>query len=278
VLVEPLHISLIPAKIIQIVLYICSIILLNRKFEDIPWAKRPILNRILIVALIGWTVYIFLDIFIFSLAAFSFQDYAPINEVLYYEGYNLAYPSLFWCNILRDFAFAGLLTHLWMISFVPRIVLKGEAEFLKFGLNWKRIILMLGLSILIIYNDMISVKIYSDDIRIDTVWNGMALIVLFCVMIAYLITATQIRFVFKKIMQDDAQEIAKIKKQCIYLSWGIFIVGFGYVVMFSLGIVEGIFPDFIRDNRILLGYIGHLIWATSPFLIVQAFKSPKTPI
>jgi hypothetical protein len=277
VLIEPLHLILIPAKIIQIALYFINIVLLSRNYKNIKWLKRPILNQLLIIALFGWMTYIFLDIFIFWMAAFSFENFAPLNEKLYFHGYNLDYPSLFWCNVLRDIAFAGLLIHLLAISFVPRIVLKGEAEFKQNVLTSKRITLTILLCLFIIYNDEISVTLYSNDIRIDTVWNGIALIVLFGVMIAYFIAASRIRYVFKKILREDEQSNVIIKKQCLYLSWGFFFVGFGYILMLAFGIIEGFNPEFIQNNRILLGYIGHIVWALSPIFIAQAFKTPNKP-
>ena len=100
-LIEWLHVYLIPAKVLQVLMYGMNLYLLNQRFKGKNWRNRPLLHRLFFTGMMGWLIYIFLDIFIFALAAYSFDTLAPQGTTQIFSGYDINYPSLFWANIFE---------------------------------------------------------------------------------------------------------------------------------------------------------------------------------
>ena len=273
-LVENLHVALIPAKIIEVCLFILVILLINQKFKGTPVKKRPLLHQLFFYAMIGWTLYIFLDIFIFVFAAYSFEGYAPAGETLLYSGYDADYPSLFWMNIFRDFAMAGLITQVFLYLLVPSCIERGEQKTREVYLSKGRWLIPLILILVVVANDQIVVMIYGNHIRVDTDWNGIALFSLLFVIGTYLGVSFRIHKTLSKTAENQPSKA--YKTQVKRLSFGIFVMGLGYIYMLMMGMIDEIFPVWGNSNKIWLGWIGHMIWASSPLFIYFGFKAQET--
>ena len=103
-LIEPVQVYLILIKLAEILLFFFNIKSLNDRYKVITWSKRPQIYKCLLIGMMGWFMFITIDLFIFLLASLSFTGVMPGND---FTGYNWDYPSLFFANILRDFSTLG---------------------------------------------------------------------------------------------------------------------------------------------------------------------------
>ena len=64
-MIEQLQLLLILPKLIESLLFGLCAYELNKKYKETPLLKRPQLNRVMLIGILGWCVYITLDIIIY---------------------------------------------------------------------------------------------------------------------------------------------------------------------------------------------------------------------
>jgi hypothetical protein len=275
-LIEWIHIYLIPAKIFQLGMYAANLYLLNRRFKGRKWMSRPLLHRLFFTGMMGWAIYIFLDIFIFSLAAYSFDTLASLGQMQVHSGYDIEYPSLFWTNILRDVAFFAAFIMIWAYFIVPTTIKYGEAKTREmfFQKGW-RITAIILITIICVANDRIKVTVYDEFIRVDTEWNGIAGFSVFFTMMVYIYAAFKTRHVLDEI-RSNTDEPPIESNRLIYLSRGLLMMGVGFMILVLIALIEGaISPQLMFQLKLVMGYCVHGIWAMSPYYIYQGLKDKK---
>lgn len=273
VLSDPLQYILVIPKFFESLLFFLNILLSIRVYRDIPWNGRPIVNRLLIIGMSGWLVYIFLDIFIYLIAPISMDG---VIAPAYFIGYDIRYPSLTFANILRDFAFAGACIILWSYFLIALIIRYGEAATFKILKNHPSIVIfILFSSILFIINDQVGVSITETQVKVNAVFTGISGISLITFILFYFLSAILLNRSFQIGFSIDPTMMEKLKVRINALTTGIFFMGFGNLYWVILGLIQGIVPGLNTEfYRVILHFLGHAIWATSPILMYYGLRRP----
>lgn len=270
-LIQPLQLFLIVPKSIESLFFLINIILISKKFSNLPWKNRPFLYRMFVSGLISWYIYITLDIFIYIFAAYSFETYSPAGQTIIYVGYDLQHPSLLIVNIIRDFAITGAIFMNWQYFIASYSILKGEAKSKHVILNKKIKSIIITIVLLLVYFDRIQVKITDKSLSVNAEWNNASGISLFITIATYIFSAIFLSRTLKSATIDETSTI--FRKHIRYLRAGILIMTFGHLYWWILGNLSIYYPTFIGAfNPIVLYYFGHGLWTLSPIFIYLGLR------
>ncbi|UYP46114.1 hypothetical protein NEF87_002399 [Candidatus Lokiarchaeum ossiferum] len=267
---EYLQLILIIPKAIESSLFFLNIILAYKKYSEHNWNDRPLVERLFFIGLIGWFIYIFLDIFIFLFAPVS-MSLAPDGI---YKGYLSNYLSLTLVNLIRDIAFTGALIQLWSYFFASLTILLGEAQASKIFRNWVVRMTVLVISLIVLAFDQIKVEILDGLPIVNAEYQGLGGFVIGLFICIYfggvVLLISSLR---KEIL---AQSSNKMKHHILALILGVLIMGIGNLYWLFLGILEGAVPLLFHgtSNRFFFTYLGHFIWTLSPIFIYFGFQKP----
>ncbi len=172
---QQLQLALVVPKVIESFLFLINIIFGIKRNNSIKWKDRPQFERYYINAMVGWFIYITLDIFIYLFAPVSLAS----AENGIYKGIFTGYFSLTIVNILRDFAFAGFLIQIWLYLLASITVWLGESRAKKLSENKMFILILISFSAIIIAFDQIKVIITAEGPTVSAEFTGMGGFVLF---------------------------------------------------------------------------------------------------
>ncbi|MHA1795934.1 MAG: hypothetical protein ACTSUK_07470 [Promethearchaeota archaeon] len=282
-MIELHQIYLLIAKIVELALYFYAVFALNKKYHGVKFSDRPALHRFFITGLSGWIIYLFFDSIIYVIAPLSIPESATINAVNFvFSGYDSAYPSLLWANILRDLAIPGALFMAWTYCGASVLINRGTninedflfSDDLVFPKHWKIPIkkkqlypvLAFLFILLMVYLDRIEVHVIADGkIHVTSAWgiiNSLSLILFFT--FATILMVQQMRFLRTRSMELE------YKRRALFLGWGIisFTIGLYYWALTGI-----IFQNMTASETLILVflYLGHVIWSSSAIFIFFAF-------
>jgi len=269
-LYDNLQFLLLIPKSIETVLFIIIIFLINKKNKGISWKDRPQFHKLFLTGMIGWFVYIFLDMIIYVFAPFSMDISTPSGL---YTGYSLVYPSLFAVNILRDIGFVGSMVMYWAYL-IASFNLRYDEEKTKSIFSNKLIIaIMVIVSVIVTAGDAIGVTVTAGSPSVSGVFNGFAGFSIFLNVSIYLSCAI---LLFKTLQSLTSEEPSKeFKKRIIFFMWGVLFMGFGHIYWLVLGLLAMYSPGVLILASLDMGYIyyfiGHGLWTISPVLIYFGF-------
>lgn len=263
-----LQLFLLIPRIVETILFIIVVLRVNSQFAKIPFRDRPLVHKLFMQGLIGWTIYIFLDIFIYTYAALSFDPSVTIRVV----GYDINYPSLFVFGIFRDIAFAGLTVECWSYIFVPIAIYKGERKAYEIW-NKKTIkFFIIIYSIFLVINERLVVQIEANTTVIITEdYEGIGALSLLSTTILFLIAAFLLQYV---IVQTSKEGISlELKKKLRYFIWGFAVMALGYIWAIFWNAMYSILPVLANPIYYLpISYMIHFFWMASPILIYKGLK------
>lgn len=272
-LISSLELILIIPKTVEAVLFILNIYLISKKNKDTAWKDRSQFHKSLLVGMIAWTLYILLDIIIFSCAGLSMDENTPFDL---YQGYDSDYPSLFLVNVLRDIAFGASTVMNWNFL-IAAFALRYEEERVKavFTNNAIVLVLMGGITIIISAGDIIQVLVSELGIDVSGIFNGFAGFSIGMNVIIYLISALILFLTLKDVSSNDPSE--NFRKRIKFFMWGIIFIGFGHIYWVILGLITLYFPTFLILPTLFYYFLGHIFWIISPILIYYGFGKGTKP-
>jgi hypothetical protein len=263
-----LQLFLLIPRIIETALFITVVLHVNKQFALTPFRQRPFVHRLFMQGLIGWTIYIFLDIFIYTYAAASFDPGVSMRVV----GYDINYPSLFFFNIMRDIAFAGLMLECWSYIFVPIAIYKGERKAHEIWNKKPVKFFIVVYSLFLVYNEKLVVLIEANrSVIITEDYEGIGALSLLSATLLFLIAAILMYYVMKKIAEGDTSP--ELQKKFNYFIWGFALMACGYIWAIFWNSMYVILPVLSEPIYYLpLSYVIHGFWMSSPIMINQGLK------
>ncbi|MCF2141257.1 MAG: hypothetical protein K9W44_14455 [Candidatus Lokiarchaeota archaeon] len=283
-MIETNQVYLLIVKVIELALYSYAVYALNKKYKGVKFSERPSLHRFFITGLSGWIVYMFFDSIIYVIAPLSIPSSASVDAV--YSGYLTEYPSLFYANILRDFAIPGALFMAWNYCAAAVQISRGinlNEDFLfsedlvfpshyKIKIQKRKIYPVLALIFiaLIVYLDQIEVHVIDPGkVHVTSKWgivNSLSLVLFFT--FATILMVQQLNFLRTRPMEED------YKRRARFLGWGIISFTSG---LYYWGITGVIFSGIEASNTLILIFLflGHAIWSSSAVLISLAFRQKE---
>ncbi len=252
-------------RIIEASLFLLIIVMVNKKFKGFPILKRPVLHQAFLLGICGWFVYIFIDIFIYTFAAKSFNE----TMVGTYEGYTKDHPSLFVANIFRDMAIIGMQIETWAYFFLPIIISKGGKKAIQILKKPWVLITIISLSAMIVINDVMVVEIRESNIVIREKYNGIHLFSILFAIFIYFYAAIRLFITLSKTTENESKVIQKRSKK---LGWGVLVIGLGYLWAIIWNAIAVFIPELYENKFIFLfvSIIIHLLWTLSPILLYQS--------
>jgi len=274
-LISSLQLTLIIPKSIETVLFVINIILINNKNKETAWKDRPQFHKSFLLGMIAWTVYILLDIFIYTLAGLSMDETTPFGI---YQGYDSNFPSLFAVNVLRDIAFVASLIMSWSYLIAAFALLYDEERVKAVFTNNKIVLsIMITITIVIAAGDIIQVSVSESGIRVSGVFNGFAGFSIALNVIIYIISALMLFRTLSVVSSDDPSK--SFKKRIRFFMWGVIFMGFGHIYWLILGLISIFSPSLLTLPILVYYFLGHSLWTISPVLIYLGFgKGKKTNV
>ncbi len=262
-----IHQIIIIPKTINLLTFLLISIKLIKKYKQIAIEQRYVLNRVFITGFLAWILYILLDMILYPLASLSFmnQGIEQMNLLVYYPE---QYPSLLYANILRDIALGAAFIMAYAYLFGALILRKGElwVEEKVLKKTWL-LILILFLTLFLIANDTIGVKVVDGDIIVEAVWNGAAGISILLTIIIYALSSLVMASVILKIEYNERD----LKREFSKIAIGMMMMGLGSIYWFIFGYIREVLH--FSQIIVLIGYfVGHLIWMSSPILIYRGLS------
>ena len=269
VLVEPVQIFLILPKVIEFTLFSLIIQRETYKYKGVPWGERSQIHKLFLVGSIGWTTFLFLDIFIFLLAGVSFNPNSVSGN---YEGYDVHNVSLLWANILRDISTIGFLVLLWCNFIISYNIKYGEERTSQIFFNKPSYAIMAS-SLILVFFETVEVSIKSGTIIVDAVWTGLAGLSVTIVTIVYLTAILRLEILLRNSKQNLSENYIK---QIRYVIRGLALIGYGLLFLFIAGLLKNVFPDIFsnQEARFIVQFVGHLLWTLSPIYILRGIALP----
>jgi hypothetical protein len=253
-------------------MYAYVVFMLNRQYKKVEFKKRPLLHQFFLVGLSCWLIYIFLDIFMYSFAAVSFD---PTIDIVAY-GYDVAHPSLLIINILRDVAIFCCCIMSWCYVFVPYCIRDGELKVKKLLETTKIKYGVILFALFLAAVEWIVVKVESETIIITENYDGLGILFFLCVILLYNLAAFKMVKTFRNIIKPDDSEAFKNKIKNLMI--GLSLMGFGYLWALFWNIVAMSNPSLFEPVPFLLISYGiHIPWILSPYFINKGFslKDPE---
>lgn len=285
-MIEIHQVYLLIAKIIELVLYFYAVFALNKKYRGIRFSDRPALHRFFITGLSGWIIYMFFDSIIYVIAPLSIPDSVAVDSV--FSGYDTAYPSLLWANILRDLAIPGALFMAWTYCGAAVLISRGTninddflfsddqlfPEHWKFKLPLKKRhfypVVAVIFILLMMYLDRIEVHVIAaGKVHVTSAWgiiNSLSIIVFFT--FATILMVQQMQFLRTRSMEPE------YKRRAQFLGWGIISFTSGLYYWALTGVI---FQNMTASDTLILVFLflGHAIWSSSAVFISLAFRQKE---
>jgi hypothetical protein len=272
-LVSRLQMILIIPKLIETALFAINIFLINKKNKHINWKDRPQFHRSFLMGMMAWTIYILLDIFIYTCAGLSMDDTTPFGT---YQGYDPNYPSLNGVNILRDIAFGASAIMSWNYL-IAAFALRYDEENIEavFTKNFITIFLMAMITLIITVGDVVQVTVSESGISVGGIFNGFAGLSIALNVIIYIICALLLYITLREVSREDPSK--DFKKRIRFFMWGIIFMGIGHIYWVIIGLIQSLNPSILALPEMLYFFLGHSFWIISPVLIYFGFgKGKKT--
>ncbi|QEE17030.1 hypothetical protein DSAG12_02862 [Promethearchaeum syntrophicum] len=282
-MIEIDQLYLLPAKIIEVFLYIIVLFSLNKKYKGIPLMKRPSLHIYFLMGIAGWILYMVLDTIIFAIAPLSLEGPLTLGDPI--KGYTSEYPSLFFANILRDIGIIGAILTAWFYCMAAvrintgislnRKIFGSKKKILPikgFKITWGHFSLLLAISLLIVFIilDQIKIEILdSTTVHVSSDW-GIAMILI--IILYGFSTILMVKQLFE--LRKTQMEI-EFKRRAKFLGWSIIIFTSGIYYWALLGYLVGAFPS-LKEFSLEFLYLGHILWMTSAIFVYSAFKQRKS--
>ncbi|UYP47677.1 hypothetical protein NEF87_003962 [Candidatus Lokiarchaeum ossiferum] len=271
-MIEPLQIALIIPKFIEATLFLIVSIKLIKKFPNIPFRERPLLNALFLIGLFSWFIYITLDIVIFIIAPLSLESSLPFGI---YSGYQAEYPSLFIANLIRDIGFLGLILISWCYFIAAFSIKYGENKTKQIFFKNKMVLgFMIAFTLIFDFFDKIMVTYEDSRINISSDWRGITGILLAIVISLFIFAAILLNTTLEStvIEHQDRQYRKKIR----LLKYGIIFMALGDIYWLILGLLRN-WPVFLEFAKFDMSYeifywFGHMIWMLSPIFIYFGLK------
>ena len=271
VLIQPLQEILIIPKSIEVLLFLIVSIFIAKQFRNAPRQERPLLNRLFLAGIIGWTVYITLDIFIYVFAGWSFDALSPLGT---YSGYNLEYLSLLIVQILRDIGMAGAMIITVSYFLAAFTIQMGEIKTRRYFFNIPSFVGISVISLVIIYYDQIAVTISASGISVSAIWNSWSGLSLFIIILLYIMSAIILSLALRE--ANISENSKETKRKIRFLIAGVLFMALGHFYWFILGQLVIYAPLFIGMFNVIALYVfGHMLWATSPICIYVGLSYKK---
>ena len=274
-LISSLQLNLIIPKSIETALFVINIILINNKNKGTAWKDRPQFHKSFLLGMMAWTIYIFLDIFIYTCAGLSMDETTPFGI---YQGYDSNFPSLFAVNILRDIAFIASLIMSWNYL-IASFALRFDEEKVKavFTKNKLVLSLMITITIVIAAGDIIQVSVSETGISVSGIFNGFAGVSIALNVIIYVISALMLFRTLMVVISEDPSK--QFKNRIRFFMWGVIFMGFGHIYWLILGLISIFSPSVLTLPILFYFFLGHSFWTISPVLIYLGFgKRKKTDV
>lgn len=271
-MIEKLQIALIIPKSIEAILFLIVIIKLWKKYQGVTIKNRPQLNKLFLIGLFSWFIYITLDIGIFILAPLSFDsDHA--NGL--FVGYLQQYPSLLYANIIRDIGFLGLSIISWSYFIAGFSIRYGEKKTKKIFFENKIVlgsIILFTLMFDII--DQIGVEIRDGEVNTHSNGKGVAGFFLVVVIVLFIMGATMLNTTLKSTVLENQDQ--KYRKKVRFLMFGVILMAAGDIYWVFLSIIR-LWPPFTnfvltKMNYEIFYWFGHILWMFSPLFIYYGLK------
>jgi len=274
-LISNLQLTLIIPKSIETALFVINIILINNKNKETAWKDRPQFHKSFLLGMIAWTIYILLDIFIYTLAGLSMDETTSFGT---YQGYDSNFPSLFVVNILRDIAFVASLIMSWSYLIAAFALLYDEERVKAVFTNNKIVLsIMITITIVIAAGDIIQVSVSESGISVSGVFNGFAGFSIALNVIIYIISALMLFRTLSVVSSDDPSK--SFKRRIRFFMWGVIFMGFGHIYWLILGLISIFSPSLLTLPILVYYFLGHGLWTISPVLIYLGFgKGKKTNV
>ena len=274
-LISNLQLTLIIPKSIETALFVINIILINNKNKETAWKDRPQFHKSFLLGMIAWTIYILLDIFIYTLAGLSMGETTPFGT---YQGYDSNFPSLIAVNVLRDIAFVASLIMSWSYLIAAFALLYDEERVKAVFTNNKIVLsIMITITIVIAAGDIIQVSVSESGISVSGVFNGFAGFSIALNVIIYIISALMLFRTLSVVSSDDPSK--SFKRRIRFFMWGVIFMGFGHIYWLVLGLISIFSPSLLTLPILVYYFLGHGLWTISPVLIYLGFgKGKKTNV
>lgn len=266
-----LQIALIIPKLFQTILFIFNIFLINKKYRKTPWKERPSFHKFFLVGMMGWTVYIFLDIFIYTLAGLSMD---PTTQHGSYQGYDTNYPSLFFVNVLRDIGFIASLIMSWCYLLAAFSLRYDEERLMSvFTRNILTLITMAIITLVIAGGDFIQITISDTGASVSGVFNEFGAVAIFLNVLIFVLSAIWLFLTLKSVTNKETSQA--FKNRIRFFMWGVLFMGFGHIYWLLLGLLASFYPTFLLLPELVYYIVGHAFWTISPIFIYMGFGRNK---
>jgi PAS domain S-box-containing protein len=221
--------------------------------------------------MIGWFVFISLDLILFPIATLSFSNAIPGTQ---YSGYNMEYPSLLMANILRDVSTIGTMLVIGSFFFTA-LNLRFGNEVVRKILSNKLIILIIFISFkLLIYGDRLIISITNEYVVVDSDMQGFSAIAFALGLLLYLIAVIIITFQFKDLKVYIVSN--RSKKQLKSLIYALFLHILGFFIFLLMGLIQNLIPLIFQQYhlRFIFQIGGHSVWILSGLILGFSLKFP----
>jgi len=243
-----------------------------KKINDKNQLSIPFLYQLFIFGVFCWTIYTILDIIIFSFAAVSFES--SIDTVV--SGYDVAYPSLFIANILREISILAVFGFIISFYIAHHVIISGE-HYARHVIAEKRVKLLIFAQILILcIFENIEVSIKGLKVRIMNqsplfvfIFSFFTPILLFSVASICILSVSFKNCEKNRFYGDEQRRINLI-------SVGYFILALGFNWFLFWMIIDAFFGILVIEVLFtIVNLTLHAFWVTSAILIYLAFRKKR---
>jgi hypothetical protein len=254
------------ARIIDGSVALIVVLMINQKYKDIPFLKRPMLHQFFMLGFLGWTLYAILNIFVYSFGALSFD----INTDIEIIGYSKLYPSLNIANFLRDICLIGFCTQMWGYYYATNLIQKGELATKKsLKMPFVHIFFVVLMVLTIIYDD-VYVTIENGKVDVGGAGNSFTIFSqLIIPIVVFVIIIIRLNSVLKAIIKDPECDKRYMKKINSF-RLGIIMMAMSsiwYIFWRIIGVI--IYPP--PSYLILFVALGlHGFWIAYPLMIYRS--------
>jgi hypothetical protein len=224
----------------------------------------------MLIGILGWFVYITLDLIIYLIAPLSFNLTTPAGT---YTGYRSDLLSLLIANVLRDIAMFGALTLNWSFIVTSFSIRFGEKKTYKiFRSNPIAFILILLINGILIFGDRIKVVMLDNqEVNVRASWTGLYGIFLLVIVFQFFLS---IIFLIASISSAKRKYgfNSTLNKKMFYIFLGVVFMATGNLYWVLLGVFS---PQYISvisiiSNQVILSWIGHAFWMFSALFFYKS--------
>jgi hypothetical protein len=278
-MIDPNQIYLaIPRFIEALIFYLCAHRLIQKQKSKNRSDAGYVLAQTYIYAFISWSFYMILDILVSGLAFLSITQeeidiwFLTNTDPFIISGYNLNYPSVFLCNLLRDSQL--VCGYFFIVTFYKTtlIIKKGTEEGNKKFYKEPAVFFFLIVIMLLMIAEVGKVVITQESLLVTQNWDTLGLVgwvayYLYFGGIVYVSWSTIVLYI-KNNRKLDSTESVRLRN----FSFGFLFYAIGFIYWILIPMLGIIFS--FEINNILFNIIGHSIWACSPIAFYRALN-PK---